>query len=128
MRKVLIICFVLQYIGSEPVHGVACEKWQLVDQKEDKVNKYTIWIRYKVSMLVCNMCQCVMTGIITMYLLQKSSKNSDARITIPVKYQMKGYNTLLGSHYDHYYLMYEWYSPESPSPDVFKLNDSKYLI
>jgi hypothetical protein len=39
---------------------------------------------------------------------------------------MKGYNSLLGSHYDHYYLEYEWYSFDALSPDVFKVADSKF--
>lgn len=29
--------------------GQTCEKWRLVDVKGEKVNKYTIWVRYKVS-------------------------------------------------------------------------------
>ena len=44
---------------------------------------------------------------------------------IPVRYEMRGFNTLLGSHYDHYYLEYDWYSFETPSPDVFQVEQSK---
>ncbi|KAJ9581501.1 hypothetical protein L9F63_023327, partial [Diploptera punctata] len=86
-----------QYIGIEPVNGLDCEKWRLVDVKEEKVNKYTVWIRYKYE--------------------EKGIKT-----IIPVMYEMRGYNTLLGSHYDHYYLMYDWFSPDEPSADVFKLS------
>ena len=32
---------------------------------------------------------------------------------------MKGFNSLLGSHYDHYYLDYETFSAETPSEDAF---------
>ena len=32
---------------------------------------------------------------------------------------MKGYNTLLGSHYDHYYLDYISFSAEKPAENVF---------
>ena len=28
-------------------------------------------------------------------------------MAVPIHYEMKGYNSLLGSHYDHYYLSYE---------------------
>jgi hypothetical protein len=48
------------------------------------------------------------------------------KVPVPVRYEMKGYNSLLGSHYDHYYLEYEWYSIDTPSPDVFKVPDSKF--
>ncbi|MCY5962414.1 hypothetical protein OV760_29050, partial [Salmonella enterica subsp. enterica serovar 1,4,[5],12:i:-] len=41
---------------------------------------------------------------------------------VPVRYEMKGFNSLLGSHYDHYYLDYEDFSNESPSDDVFQVN------
>ena len=33
-------------------------------------------------------------------------------VYIPVHYEMKGYNNLLGSHYDHYYVSYDNFSPE----------------
>ena len=44
---------------------------------------------------------------------------------IPVRYEMRGYNTLLGSHYDHYYLNYDSYSHEDFPNDIFdvKLSD-----
>jgi len=48
------------------------------------------------------------------------------KVAVPVQYEMKGYNSLLGSHFDHYYLEYDWYSIEAPSPDVFKVADSKF--
>ena len=47
---------------------------------------------------------------------------------IPIRYEMKGFNTLLGSHYDHYYIDYDFYSFEAPSSDVFKIEESKFLI
>ena len=43
---------------------------------------------------------------------------------VPVRYEMRGFNTLLGSHYDHYYLEYDWYSFEAPSPNVFEVEQS----
>jgi len=90
-----------KFLGEEPVNGLTCEKWRLVDTKGSKVNKYTMWIRYK-----------------------KSPNIRGLKVPVPVRYEMKGYNSLLGSHYDHYYLEYDWYSVDTPSPDVFKVADN----
>lgn len=57
---------------------------------------------------------------------QKSPTTPQAKEPIPVRYEMRGFNTLLGSHYDHYYLEYDWYSFETPSADVFKIMESEY--
>lgn len=84
------------------VKGHQCEKWRLFESIGDKVNKYTLWIRYGKNAL------------------------TEMKQPIPVKYEMRGFNTLLGSHYDHYYLEYDWYSYETPSSDVFQIADSKY--
>ena len=53
----------------------------------EKVNKYTIWVR--------------MSG----------------DTAVPVHYEMKGFNSLMGSHYDHYYLSYQNFSPEKPADE-----------
>lgn len=58
---------------------------------------------------------------------QKSSE-SGIKQAIPVRYEMKGFNSLLGSHYDHYYLNYDWYSYETPDADVFEVANSTYII
>lgn len=42
------------------------------------------------------------------------------------RFEMKGYNILLGSHFDHYYLDYNEYDVSSISPEAFKVDDSKY--
>ena len=57
--------------------GHECQKWTKVETIGDKVNRYTMWLKYKDD------------------------------IAVPVHYEMKGYNTLLGSHYDHYYVRYK---------------------
>lgn len=46
---------------------------------------------------------------------------------IPVRYEMRGFNTLLGSHFDHYYLDYDWYSFETPSSEVFQVEQSELM-
>ncbi|KAI5726388.1 hypothetical protein M8J76_001767 [Diaphorina citri] len=82
-----------KYIGEELVNGIILEKWRLVTSEGEKVSKYSLWVRYN-----------------------KASKDA-----IPVRYEMKGYNSLLGSHYDHYFLDYEIYSPEKPEAGIFEI-------
>ena len=63
--------------------GQDCEKWQKTEKIGEKINKYTMWLNRV-----------------------PSEMSPDLEMVIPVHYEMKGYNTLLGSHYDHYYLTY----------------------
>ncbi len=58
--------------------------------------------------------------------MKQSPLDPEVEIGTPIKYEMRGYNTLLGSHYDHYYLIYDWFFPEQPTDDVFQLPRSKY--
>ena len=39
----------------------------------------------------------------------------------PVRYEMLGYDSLLGSHYDKYEVEYRDYSPKMPCPDTFDI-------
>ena len=57
--------------------GHECQKWTKVETIGDKVNRYTMWLKYKDD------------------------------IAVPVHYEMRGYNSLLGSHYDHYFVSYK---------------------
>ena len=70
-------------IGKELKHGNKCQKWQKAERIGAKVNKYTMWIRY-----------------------------DNNQSPVPVHYEMKGYNTLLGSHYDHYFVTYTDFKAE----------------
>ncbi|XP_006562600.2 digestive cysteine proteinase 1 [Apis mellifera] len=88
----------MQCIGTEIVNGLLCEKWRLEQQIDEKINKYTLWIRYK-----------------------KSPHLPNFKEPIPVRYEMRGFNSLLGSHYDHYYLDYDWYSSDVPNSEVFEI-------
>ena len=76
--------------------GLKCDRFRLEETLYGKRNVYTLWVRYK-----------------------KSPKDPASLMPIPVKYDMKGYNTLLGSHVDHYYLTYDFYSHEDIPSDVF---------
>ncbi|XP_018328843.1 digestive cysteine proteinase 1 [Agrilus planipennis] len=86
-------------IGAEMINGVNAEKWQLIQQIGQKVNKYTMWMVYKNVL-----------------------ENSDEPIAVPVRYEMKGFNSLLGSHYDHYYLDYDSYDVDTISPSTFEFS------
>lgn len=65
-------------VGTELFMGHKCDKFRLEDTIGEKRNVYTLYVRYK-----------------------KSPKYPSSRMPIPVRYEMKGYNSLLGSHYDH---------------------------
>jgi len=84
-------------IGTEVMNGVTCERWEYVTAIGDRSNRYTLW-------------------------LQRQLTGDQQMIAVPVRYEMKGYNSLLGSHYDHYYLDYESYSVEAPSEDAFAID------
>lgn len=86
-------------IGSEVIDGKNTEKWQLTNTIGQKVNKYTMWMRY-----------------------MDDPNDPAIKAAVPVRYEMKGYNSLLGSHYDHYYLDYDYYSVDQISNDVFKID------
>ncbi|KAL4708925.1 hypothetical protein ACJJTC_014953 [Scirpophaga incertulas] len=88
-----------KFIGTETMEDSEVAKWQMVQTTGDKLNKYTMWVKYKKSL------------------------RSDS-IAIPVRYEMKGFNSLLGSHYDHYYIDYDNYSMDDIDPDVFKIESA----
>ena len=50
------------------------------------------------------------------------------KIVVPIRYEMKGFNSLLGSHFDHYYLEYEWYSVDPIDSDVFEIPRGNPLV
>ncbi|XP_073986481.1 C1 family peptidase 26-29-p [Rhodnius prolixus] len=86
-------------VGTEMLNGVECEVWKYVESIGDKTSKYTMWISWKTS-----------------------SKLRGTSRPEPVRYEMKGYNNLLGSHFDHYYLDYDLYSTERIAADTFKVS------
>ncbi|XP_028174597.1 digestive cysteine proteinase 2 [Ostrinia furnacalis] len=88
-----------KYVGSETMLDSDVAKWRMVTTIGDKVNKYTMWVKYKKTL------------------------RGDS-IPIPVRYEMKGFNSLLGSHYDHYYLMYDDYDIDDIDPNVFQIDSS----
>lgn len=85
--------------------GWTCDKFIYEETIGQKTNKYTIWVRYV-----------------------KSPKYPASRQPIPVRYEMRGYNTLLGSHYDHYHLDYNSYAHDDIPDDVFEVDQSEFTI
>lgn len=88
-----------KYIGTETMQDSDTSKWRMVQTIGDKVNKYTMWVKYR-----------------------KSLRGS--AVAIPVRYEMKGFNSLLGSHYDHYYIDYDDFNVDEIDQDVFKVDPS----
>lgn len=77
--------------------GSLCEVWQNVTLVGYKKNIYTLW-------------------------LTRSERGADGRdeLATPLHYEMLGYNTLLGSHYDKYLVDYKEFSTQV-DPKVFLL-------
>ncbi|XP_030385247.1 digestive cysteine proteinase 1 [Scaptodrosophila lebanonensis] len=88
-------------VGTETFLGFTCDKFRLETTIGQKKNVYTLWVRYK-----------------------KSPHYPASRMPIPVRYEMRGYNTLLGSHYDHYYLDYDSYEHDDIPNEVFEIDES----
>lgn len=86
-------------VGTELFMGHRCDKFRLEETIGEKRNVYTLYVRYK-----------------------KSPKYPSSRMPIPVRYDMRGYNSLLGSHFDHYYLDYDAYSHEDIPNEVFEVD------
>ncbi|KAH8354079.1 hypothetical protein KR084_006631 [Drosophila pseudotakahashii] len=92
-------------VGTESFLGFTCDKFRLESTIGQKKNVYTLWVRYK-----------------------KSPHYPSSRMPIPVRYEMRGYNTLLGSHFDHYYLDYDSYDHDDIPNEVFEIDDSLQCV
>ncbi|XP_030644895.1 digestive cysteine proteinase 1 [Chanos chanos] len=75
--------------------GVECEVWLNVTVKGHKKNTYRLWV---------------------------TRPEGGASPAVPHHYEMMGYNTLLGSHYDKYLIDYSDFSPRV-DPKAFNLPD-----
>lgn len=92
-------------VGTVQFLGYKCDKFKLDESIGDKRNVYTLWVRYK-----------------------KSPKYPSSRMPIPVRYEMHGFNSLLGSHYDHYYLDYDYYDHNDIPNEIFEVDNDKPCI
>uniref|UniRef100_A0A3Q3JZT6 Peptidase C1A papain C-terminal domain-containing protein n=1 Tax=Monopterus albus TaxID=43700 RepID=A0A3Q3JZT6_MONAL len=86
-----------QFLRLEYYSGSLCEVWQNVTTVGYKKNTYTLWVIHR-------------------------NKGADGKEdpVIPLHYEMMGYNTLLGSHYDKYLVDYKEFSTHV-DPKVFSL-------
>ncbi|XP_061616502.1 digestive cysteine proteinase 1-like isoform X1 [Phyllopteryx taeniolatus] len=86
-----------QFLRMEYYGGSLCEVWQNVTTVGYKKNTYTLWVT-------------------------RSEKRADGRTdpATPLHYEMMGYNTLLGSHFDKYLVDYKEFSPQV-DPVAFSL-------
>ncbi|CAJ1083734.1 digestive cysteine proteinase 1 [Xyrichtys novacula] len=86
-----------QFLRMEYYGGSLCEVWQNVTSVGNKKNTYTLWVTH-------------------------SEKGADGKEdpTTPLHYEMMGYNTLLGSHYDKYLVDYKEFNTHV-DPKVFSL-------
>ncbi|KAM4549673.1 digestive cysteine proteinase 1 isoform 1-T1 [Fundulus diaphanus] len=86
-----------QFLRMEYYGGSLCEVWQNVTTVGHKKNTYTLWVT-------------------------NAEKSADGHKTtsVPLHYEMMGYNTLLGSHYDKYLVDYKEFSARF-DPKVFSL-------
>ncbi|KAL8220712.1 UNVERIFIED_CONTAM: hypothetical protein K2H54_053090 [Gekko kuhli] len=86
-------------IREEYFKGIYCTVWHNISYWGKKKNIYTMWVT-----------------------------NSSCGVS-PVHYEMKGYNTLLGSHYDKYEIDYTDYSNSFPaSIFVLKPNEGEECL
>ncbi|XP_004073923.1 digestive cysteine proteinase 1 [Oryzias latipes] len=84
-----------QFLRMEYYGGSLCEVWQNVTTVGHKKNTYTLWVA-------------------------KSERDGRKGTAVPLHYEMMGYNTLLGSHYDKYLVDYKDFSTHL-DPKVFSL-------
>ncbi len=94
----MILKLFLQFEKMEYYAGNLCEVWKNVTQVDHKKNTYRLWVT--------------------------RPEGNDSPAT-PHHYEMMGFNTLLGSHYDKYLIDYSDFSPQIDS-DIFKLPGGKY--
>lgn len=81
------------YLGDEVVEGKQTQKWNLTTVIGEKENKYILWVTYK----------------------------QNSKVAIPVRFEMRGFNVILGSHYDHYYLTYDEFDNSPIDQGVFEI-------
>ncbi|XP_048414110.1 digestive cysteine proteinase 2-like isoform X2 [Stegostoma tigrinum] len=86
-----------QFLKEENYKGLHCTVWQNVTVVDKRKNTYTMWV------------------------------SSSTEGPIPVHYEMKGYNTLLGGHYDKYEIDYNKLKNDVDS-NVFKLPEAEHRI
>lgn len=94
------VCICVQFEQMEYFAGLLCEVWKNVTTVGHKKNTYRLWV---------------------------ARPEGGASLAKPYHYEMMGYNTLLGSHYDKYLIDYSDFSPQT-NPKDFDLPEGKVPI
>lgn len=84
---------------QEIIDGQACDVWQLVVNEGKKKNTYTMWVR-------------------------NSARDQSP---IPVRYEMMGFDSLIGSHFDKYVLDYFQYDVSVIPEVMFEPPESELM-
>lgn len=108
------------------MNGVSCEKWEYINSVGDKTNRYTMWLQHQVN--IFSELQYIDNQTICNEIFQFQFAGTRQQIAVPVRYEMKGFNSLLGSHYDHYYLDYSSFTAEKPNEDAFMIDSGKKFV
>ncbi|CAG0920852.1 unnamed protein product [Notodromas monacha] len=74
--------------------GEKCDLWRNVTSFGAKTNTYSFWV---------------------------SRSDTASRHYIPKRFEMRGFNSLLGSHYDHYIIDYDSFDHSNPDETVFEV-------
>ncbi|XP_066249784.1 digestive cysteine proteinase 2 [Euwallacea similis] len=88
-----------QYLGDEMIEGIDTQKWNLTTVIGEKENKYIVWITFR-------------------------EDDYGNKIAVPIRYEMRGFNTLLGSHYDHYYIRYDGFDISPIDSNIFAIDSN----
>ena len=52
----------------------------------------------------------------------------DQESNAPKRYEMLGYDSLFGSHYDKYEVLYDYFDSSVPSDDIFKIPEGALVM
>lgn len=90
----------VQFEEMDYFAGILCEVWKNVTAFGHKKNTYRLWV---------------------------AQPEGGTSLAKPYHYEMMGYNTLLGSHYDKYLIDYSDFIPQT-DPKDFSLPDGKFIF
>lgn len=94
MKIELKLIFSRNSTEKDELLGWKCSKFEFHERIDgSSYKKHTMWVRY----------------------------DKATRKPIPVRYEMRGYNTLLGTQYDQYHLDYNFYSNDVIPDDIFEI-------
>lgn len=93
----VLLPFHSQWVREEQFHGQQCAVWQNISYWGHKKNVYTLWV------------------------------GSSEHGPVPLHYEVRGYNSLLGSHYDKYQIEYSTFGHHF-APSIFQLPHGEQLL